>query len=81
MTKEQLLDFINCGREIEFQFNGKRYSITYGLIDNKEVISFCEFYQYTTEVTTCDELLRVSRGGVTVEEMLKNLSEEDVWIF
>lgn len=81
MSKEELVDLINHGHEIEFQFGGKKYSITYGQIENKEVISFCEFYQYTTEVSTVDELLSVERGGMTVEEMIATITDNDVWIF
>ena len=40
---------------------------------NKEIlidyISFCEFYKEPTNVTTIEDLLEVSRDGVTVLEM------------
>ena len=81
MTKELLYEYVECGRELEFNFNGKMYSITYGVIDDKEVISFCEFYKETTEVETVDELLEVSREGVTVLQMWESLTEEDLWIY
>lgn len=81
MTKDLLKEYIDCGREIEFKYNDKMYSITYGVIDNKEVISFCEFYKETTEVITFDELIEVSREGVTVLQMWESLTEEDVWIY
>jgi len=45
MDKQKLVDYINQGREIEFLFQNKKYSITYGVIGGKSVISFCEFYQ------------------------------------
>lgn len=57
------------------------YSITYGVIDGKNVISFCEFYQETTEVETVDELIKVERDGVTVLHMLESITEEDIWIY
>ena len=57
MTKEMLADYVECGNEIEFKFNNKMYSITYGIVDEKEVISFCEFYKETTEVESFDELI------------------------
>lgn len=50
MTKQELFNYIEHGREIEFTFQNRKYSITYGIIEGKEVISFCEFYQETTEV-------------------------------
>ena len=81
MTKELLADYIDCGREIEFKYNEKMYSITYGIIDGEEVISFCEFYKETTEVKTFDDLMNVSRDGMTVLQMWESLEEEDVWIY
>ena len=81
MHKEQLKEYVANGREIEFEYNSKEYSITYGIIDNKEVISFCEFYKETTEVQTYEELLNVSRDGVTVAEMWESLKEDDIWLY
>lgn len=81
MTKDLLQEYVDCGREIEFKYNDKMYSITYGIIDEKEVISFCEFYKETTEIETFEELLEVSREGVTVLQMWESLTEEDVWIY
>ena len=57
------------------------YPLTYGVIDGKNVISFCEFYQETTEVETVDELIKVERDGVTVLHMLESITEEDIWIY
>ncbi len=81
MNLDQLREYVSEGREIKFKFNGKKYSITYGVIDDKDVISFCEFYQETTEVETVDELLKVERDGVTVLHMLESITEEDTWIY
>ncbi len=81
MTKDLLKEYIDCGREIEFKYNDKMYSITYGISDNEEVISFCEFDKETTEVESFDELLEVSRDGVTVLQMWEHLTEDDVWIY
>lgn len=81
MTKSSLFEYIDQGREIEFQYNEKKYSITYGEYRGKDVISFCEFYQESTEVTTIDELLSVTRDGVSVSEMWESISEDDVWLF
>ena len=81
MTKSSLFEYIEQGREIEFQYNEKKYSITYGEYRGKDVISFCEFYKDSTEVTTTDELLSVTRYGVSVAEMWESISEDDVWLF
>ena len=81
MTKELLKDYIDCGREIEFKYNEKMYSITYSPADQEDFISFCEFYKEPTNVKTFEELLEVSRDGVTVLQMWESLTEEDVWIY
>ncbi len=81
MNKETILSLIEDGREIEFLYNGKKFSITYGNVDGVDVISFCEFYQESTEITNANELLSVKRYGKTVEEMLSDISEDSIWIF
>ena len=79
MTKEQLFQYISEGREIEFEYKGKKYSITYSPSWEDEYISFCEFYQYTSDVKTPEELIAVER--VTVLEMLESLPEDKIWIY
>lgn len=81
MSIDEFKNLIDSGREIEFVFNNRKFSITYGLIDDEEVISFCEFYKETTEVKTFDELLKVKRYGVSVKEMIKKINENEIWIF
>ena len=81
MTKQELLDYIKHGREIEFRYDGKMYSITYGTINGKHVISFCEFYKETTEVEKPEEVADIARNGITVIEMLSSISEADIWIY
>lgn len=81
MNKEQLVQYVKQGREIEFKYNDKQYSITYGVIDGIEVISFCEFYQETTEVNDVEELMNVTRDNVTVLQMLESITDEDIWIY
>lgn len=81
MSREELIELVEQGREIEFVFKEKKFSITYVRIDDKELISFCEFYKRSTEVSSVDELLMIERYGVTVEAMLGAITENDVWIF
>lgn len=81
MTKEELIEYVNCGREIEFEYNGKQFSITRSELEDDNRISFCEFYKESTEIDTPEELLTVERYGVTVEEMLASCAEEDICVF
>ena len=70
-------------REIEFEYNNKKYSITYcGEGDKrKDKISFCEFYQKPTNVETVEELLELRIEGLTLEEILSKVSDEAIYIY
>ena len=81
MTKQEIVELVNSGREIEFVYDQKKYSITYGVVNVVEVISFCEFYKESTEVETVDELLKLKRYGVSVEEMFLSITADNIWIF
>lgn len=81
MTKEELYKLIEEGREIEFNYDNKCFSITYGETSGKDVISFCEFYMESTEVIDFDSLLKIKRYGKTVEGMLLSCSESDIYIY
>lgn len=81
MNKTELVELIESGREIEFLYNDKRFSITYGMINSKEVISFCEYNKYSTEVECVEELFSVVRYGITLEEMIGSITEEHIWVF
>lgn len=81
MTKEQLIDYVNSGREIEFQFQRKKYSITYSPAGEEDYISFCEFYKETSDVKTVEELMQVTRNGISVIQMLESITDEDIWIY
>lgn len=79
MTRNDLLELINTGREIEFYFNNKCYSITYYNDDRKKYISIIEYNKEETihDVATADEALDVKMDGEhTVEFMLLNADQE-----
>ncbi|MBR1454846.1 MAG: hypothetical protein IJ593_09445 [Lachnospiraceae bacterium] len=81
MSKEELKELINTGHEIEFTYNGKKYSITQGKINGKHVISFCEFYKETTEVDSFSELCDVTRDGITVLTMIMSITMDNIWVY
>jgi hypothetical protein len=81
MTKNQIKVYIDCGREIEFKYDGKMYSITYGKINGQHVISFCEFYKETTEATSAEEILAIERNGKSVLDMLEGLPDDAIRIY
>lgn len=81
MKVEKIKDYICQGREIEFTYNNKRYSITYGEINGEDVISFCEFYKESTEAKSINELMQIKQDNITVEEMINCISENDIDVY
>lgn len=81
MTFEELSDYIACGREIEFEYQQHKYSITYGESSSGGYISFCEFYKETLDVNSAKELWKASYNGISIKDMLLNLSPESIWLY
>ena len=59
MNKYESNDLVETGHEIGFTYKNKKYSITQDKINGKPILSFCEFYKETTEVSTFEELCEV----------------------
>lgn len=78
MTKEQLKHLVETGREIEFDYKGKQYSITYYLDNREDYISFCEFYKETLDVKDVDTLWNSTYKNMNVGEILSSLAEKDM---
>lgn len=72
---------INEGHEIEFEYENKKYSICYGICNNKDVISFCEFYKESKEVETPGELLSLKYNGFTLGEIIDDIDDKSICIF
>lgn len=81
MTREVLKDLIECGDEIEFNYSGKRFSITYYESEGNRLISFCEFYKEITDVDSFEKLCDVKRYGVKVIDMLESISDDDIDVY
>ena len=78
MTSEELFNYIECGHEIEWNYQNKRFSITFFEDDTKQIgISFCEFYKPPIDVYAFEELIHINYNGVTVMEMLESLGDEE----
>lgn len=78
MTKQQLKSLVEAGREIEFDYKGKQYSITYYSDDREDYISFCEFYKETLDVKDVETLWNSTYMDMNVGEILSSLTEKDV---
>ena len=81
MQISELKDYIETGRELEFKVDDKMCSITHGTIDDKEVISFCEFNQPSIEVSNIEELLKIDYKGKTLQTVWEELQPNDIWIY
>ena len=81
MQISELEDYIDTGRELEFKIDDKMCSITYGKIGDREVISFCEFNQPSTEVTSFEDLLKIDYKGKTLQAIWEELKPDNLWIY
>ena len=81
MSISEFINLVDEGHDIEFVYEGRKYSVTYGEINEKEVISFCEFYRDSIEVETVNELLDIVYDNKKVSDMVASLKEDDVWIY
>lgn len=81
MTKEQLFEWVDTGRELEFNYKGKDYSIIYFRKNRKIYISFCEFYKETLDVATVDELWNSTYKGIKLSDMLSSIPKDDVYVY
>lgn len=81
MTKEQLFKWVDTGRELELSYKGKNYSIIYPEIDNKRIISFCQFDDEVLDVTTVNELWNSTYKEIKLSDMLSSIPEDKVDVF
>lgn len=81
MTLDLLKDYINTGREIEFEFKSKKYSITYYNDSRKNYISFCEFYNTPVDVSTFEDLIKIKIENESLAEIWSNLNENEIDVF
>lgn len=81
MNKEELVDYINNNREIEFEWQNRKFSITYFKEDNRKFISFCEFYKEPVDVKTIDELFEIKIDNISILDILKDISDDKIYVF
>lgn len=84
MTKKQLFNYIEIGDEIEFNHNGKRYTIEKREDDDGSAkIYFWEWYNEATFdnhfVSYEDFEQNAKINGVSVVEILKDIDDADVF--
>ena len=75
MKRECIEELIKAGREIEFQYRGERYSITYYNDDREKSISVCKFYGKPIDVRNAEEVLKLTIGRFTLEQIFSALPD------
>ena len=78
MRKQQLIEWVSTGRELEFEYQGHKYSITYYNNKRRDYISFCEFYQESLDVASVDVLWDSSYKGIEPSKMFSSIPEDEV---
>ncbi len=74
-TKIECIEsLVICNREIEFEYNNKRYSITYYYDNQDKYISFCEFYKEPIDVRNTRELLCLKIGDATLAKIFERFT-------
>ena len=81
MTKETIIAYIKMGREFEFEYRGSNYSITYYNDKRVKYISVCKFNTKPIDVSTPEEVLNLTIGGITIESILTLLPEDKIMIY
>lgn len=81
MTKKQLEYYVDNYFDIEFDYKGKRYSITYYEDDREDYISFCEFYKEPTDVKNFDELCNIKVKGISILDIIESLPDSSITIY
>lgn len=75
MKAECIESLIECNREIEFTYKGKRYSITYYNDKREKYISVGEFYGKFVDVKNSSEVLKLKIGNLTLEQIFAKLPD------
>jgi hypothetical protein len=81
MKTSDIKSLLEQGHEIEFNYEGKRYSFTFAERDGKTIIAFCEFYEPDIEFESINDILDASYNGHKIGDMIESLSEDDIDIF
>ena len=78
MTKQQLKDWIETGRELEFEYQGNKYSITYYNDNRKDYTSFCQYYQETLDVSDVDTLWNSTYREIVLSKMFSSIPKDEI---
>lgn len=79
MTKETLEEWLRTGRDLEFRYKGRHYSITHFIEeDGTPVIAFSDFYDYIMDVKDAESLWNATYNDLKVKDILEGVPEYEV---
>ena len=79
MTKEQFIEWMDMGLEIQFESNGIGCSICQLADENgKAYLSFCEYNQETLDAPNAEALWDSSYKGMKVSKILSIVLESEI---
>lgn len=80
-TISDLKMWLETGNEVEFSYNSKEYSITYGNDASMgEYISLCEFYKDETKYNTVSDFLDNAKiGEILLRDIWSDVSDVIVY--
>lgn len=81
MKLEYLKKLIETGREIEFYYLDKKYSITYYNDNRENYISFCEFYKDPFDVPSYEDLINLNIDSMPLSSIWEQLEEKNIDIY
>ena len=80
MKLDTLRSYIVMGREVEFSYGGKMYSITYTFTNTKQTIHFCQFNNPSEDYDSVDDFFASAK--IENENMQNILSQlEDIVVY
>ena len=80
MKIARLKELLDEGHEFEFDYKGKRYSLTWSDVED-DMIVFCEFYKDDIASKNIDEILNATYNGMKVSDIIEDLDEEEIDFF
>ena len=82
MKVSRLKELLKDGHELEFEYGGKKYSLTWSDLEGESgVLSFCEFQKEDIASSDIDEILDAVYNGQKVADIIEALDEKEVEIF
>ena len=81
MDKKTLQEWIETGREIEFELNGINYSLTYSGDFEEYYIYFCQAYDETLDVKDFVTLWNSTYKGMKFSDIWKSVKYDDITLY